>query len=74
MQIKLKSCVTYLVDLFINKLQTKFNNLFYRMILNRREFSTPFEEISPQELSKCLQSDERGRSVVARQNCNRWQQ
>ena len=43
---------------------------------------TPFEEISLQELNKCLQkfclsarkSDDRGRSVIARQNCNRWQQ
>ena len=26
----------YLVDLFINKLKTKFNNLFYRMILNTK--------------------------------------
>ena len=37
MQIKLKSCVKlYFVDLFINKLKTKFNNLFYRMILNTK--------------------------------------
>ena len=47
---------------------------------NTKEFTTPFEEISPQELSKCLfylsarKSDDRGRSVIARQNCNRWQQ
>ena len=27
-QIKLKSCLLYLVELFINKLKTKFNNLF----------------------------------------------
>ena len=47
------------------------NNLFFRMI--------PFEEISLQELNKCLQkflsarkSDGRGRSVITRQNCNRW--
>ena len=47
------------------------------MILNTKEFTTPFEEISPQELNKCLQkkfylsarkSDDRGRSVIARQN------
>ena len=32
MQIKLKSYVIlYFVDLFMNKLKTKFNNLFYRM-------------------------------------------
>ena len=42
MQIKLKSCVTYLVDLFINKLQTKFNNLFYRMILNTKRIHNSF--------------------------------
>ena len=76
----------YLVDLSISKLKTKFNNLFYRMILNTKEntkeFTTPFEEISPQELSKCLQkchlsarkSDDRGCLVIACQNYNRWQQ
>ena len=77
MQISLSLALLYLVDLFINKLKTKFNNLFYRMILNTKEFTTPFEEISPQELNKCLQkkcylsarkSDDRGRSVIARQN------
>ena len=31
---KLSLALLYLVDLFINKLKTKFNNLFYRMILN----------------------------------------
>ena len=52
------------------------------MILDKKEFTTPFEEISPQELNKCLQkfylsarkSGDCGRSVIARQNCNRWQQ
>ena len=52
------------------------------MILNTKEFTTPLEETSPQELNKRLQkfylsprkSDDRGRSVIARQNCNRWQQ
>ena len=44
----------YLVDLFINKLKIKFNNLFYRMILNTK--ITRSEEISPQKLNKCLQS------------------
>ena len=46
------------------------------MILNIKEFRTPFEEISPHELNKCLQkfylsatkSDDRSRSVIARQN------
>ena len=48
----------------------------------QREFTTSFEEISPQELNKRPQqfylsarkSDDRGHSVIARQNCNRWQQ
>ena len=47
-----------------------------------KEFTTLFEEISLQELDKSLQkfylaarkSDDRGRSVIARQNCHRWQQ
>ena len=51
------------------------------MILNTKEFTTPLGEIFPQELNKCLQklylsvrkSDSRGRLVIARQNCNRWQ-
>ena len=48
----------------------------------QKEFTTPFEEISLQELKKCLQkfylsarkSDDRGRPVIMRQNGNRWQQ
>ena len=78
----LSLALLYLVDLFINKLKTKFNNLIYRMILNEKEFTTPFEELSLKELNKCLQqfylsarkSDDCGRSVIARQNCNPWQQ
>ena len=31
----------YLVDLFINKLKTKFNNLFHRMILNTKRRNVP---------------------------------
>ena len=42
MQIKLKSCLLYLVELFINKLKTKFNNLFYRMILNTKRIHNSF--------------------------------
>ena len=52
------------------------------MILNKNRiiFTTPFEEISPQELNKYLQkfylsprkSDGRGRSIITRQNCNRF--
>ena len=78
-KLSLGLALLYLVDLFISKLKTKFNNLFYRI---QKEFTTPFEEISPQELNKCLQkfylsarkSDDRGRSVIARQNCNRCRQ
>ena len=52
------------------------------MILNTKRIHTSFEEISPQELNKRLQkfylsarkSDDRGRSVIARQNCNRCRQ
>ena len=52
------------------------------MILNKKKFTTPFEETSLQELNKRLQkshlsprkSDDRGRSVIARQSCNRLQQ
>ena len=32
----------YLVDLFINKLKTTFNNLFYRMILNTKRIHNSF--------------------------------
>ena len=44
----LSVALLYLVHLVTNKLKTKFNNLFYRMILNtiQEEFTTPFEEIS----------------------------
>ena len=31
-----------LVDLFINKLKTKFNDLFYRMILNTKRIHNTF--------------------------------
>ena len=80
-KLSLSLALLFLVDLFINKLKTRFNNHFYRIILNTKKFTTPFEEISPQELNKCLQkfyfsarkSDGRGRSVIARQNCNHWQ-
>ena len=50
------------------------------MVLNtQKEFTTPFEEIYPQELNKMpsiyLSARKRdGRFVIARQNCNRWQQ
>ena len=47
--------VNYSVDLFINKLKTKFNNLFLQNDFKYEKLTTPFEEISPQELNKCLQ-------------------
>ena len=80
-KLSLRHELLYSVDLFTNKLKTKFNNLFYRMILNTKKFTTPSEEISPQELNKYLKkfylsarkSDDRGRSVLARENSNRWQ-
>ena len=42
MKIKLGLALRYLVDLFINKLKTKFNNLFYRMILNTKRIHNSF--------------------------------
>ena len=39
----------------------------------QKEFTTPFEEISSQELNKCLEKFYDGRLVIARQNCNSWQ-
>ena len=49
------------------------------MVLNEKELRTPFEETSLQELNKSPQmfylsatiSDDRGRSVIALQNCKR---
>ena len=34
--LKISLALLYLVDLFINKLKTKFDTLFYRMILNTK--------------------------------------
>ena len=81
-KLSLSLALLYLVDLFINKLKTKFNNLFYRMILNTKEFTTPLEETSPQELNKRIEkfylsprkSDDHGCSVIVHQNCNHWEQ
>ena len=43
MQIKLISLsLLYLVDLFINKLKNKFNNLLYRIILNTKRIHNSF--------------------------------
>ena len=50
------------------------------MVLIQREITTPFDEISPKELNKCLQKfyfsarKRDDRSVITRHNCNRWQQ
>ena len=35
-KLSLSLALLYLVDLFLNKLKTKFNNLFYRMVLNTK--------------------------------------
>ena len=35
-KVRLSLALLYLVDLFMNKLKTKFNNLFYRMGLNTK--------------------------------------
>ena len=39
--------VNYLVDLFINKLKTKFNNLCLQNHFKYEKFTTPSEQISP---------------------------
>ena len=47
----------YLVDLFINKLKTKFNNLFYRIILNTKRIHNSFWRNLParaKQMSKVL--------------------
>ena len=48
MQIKLKCCVTFLAELFIKK-SLKLNLIvFYaEWLWKQREFTTPFDEISP---------------------------
>ena len=52
-KLSLSLAVLYLVDSFINKLKTKFNNLFYRMILNTKRIHNSFWRSFPQELNKC---------------------
>ena len=54
---KISLALRYLTDMFINKLKTKFNSFlfFIEWFQIQKEFTTPFEEISPQELNKCLQ-------------------
>ena len=59
----------------MNKLKTKFNFFFHRMVLNTKRISTPFDEINNCLQKFYLSSRKRdSRSVIARQNCNRWQQ
>ena len=41
-KLSLSLALLYLVDLFINKLKTKFNNLFYRIILNTNRIHNSF--------------------------------
>ena len=41
-KLSLSLALPYLVDLFINKLKTKFNNIFYRMILNTKRIHNSF--------------------------------
>ena len=41
-KLSLSLALLYLVDLFIHKLKTKLNNLFYRMILNTTHNSQLF--------------------------------
>ena len=41
-KLSLSLALLYLVDLFINKLKTKFNNIFYRIILNTKRIHNSF--------------------------------
>ena len=41
-KLSLSLALLYLVDLFMNKLKTKFNNFFYRMILNTKRIHNSF--------------------------------
>ena len=41
-KLTLSLALLYLVDLFINKLKAKLNNLFYRMILNTKRIHNSF--------------------------------
>ena len=41
-KLRLSVALPYLVDLSINKLKTKLNNLFYRMILNTKRIHNSF--------------------------------
>ena len=54
-KLSLSLALLYLVELFINKLKTKFNNLFLKNDFKYKKNSQLLLEISPQELNKCLQ-------------------
>ena len=41
-KLSLSFALLYLVELFINKRKTKFNNLFYKMILNTKRIHNSF--------------------------------
>ena len=41
-KLSLSRALLFLVDLFINELKTKFNRLFYRMILNTQRINNSF--------------------------------
>ena len=83
-QIKLLSlALLYSVDLFINKLKTKFNYLFLQNDFKYKKNSQLLLKKFPRKsYIKCLQtfylsarkSNGRGRSVITRQNCKSWQQ
>ena len=52
---KLSIALLYLADMFINKHKTKLNVLFTERFWIQTEFTTLFEGMSPQDLSKCPQ-------------------
>ena len=78
------NALLYIVDLFINELKTKFNNIFLQNDFKYQKNSQlVFQEISSQELNKCFQEfffcrQEKATTAAvpsfARQNCNHWQQ
>ena len=53
-QIKVKSCVTLFSWLVHKKLKTKFNNLFYRMILNTKRIHNSFWRNFPARAKQML--------------------
>ena len=57
-KLSLSLALLYLADMFINKLKTKFNSLFYRMILDTKRiynsFRRNFPAIAKQMPSKVL--------------------